>query len=192
MVLLWALLLGLLIGFLRRGSLANLAQLDLRAGWLVLLAMLLQILIFPLGKGAQPLISWGTEYLHIASYVFLWLFALANYREWALGTMALGMLLNFIVITANGGYMPASLEALQAAGKTAVIESLLTTGRSGNVILMSEQTKLNFLGDVFWLPSWVPGASAFSIGDLVLAVGIIWLLQAKMTRLTRDSASGLS
>ncbi|MCS6937248.1 MAG: DUF5317 domain-containing protein [Candidatus Bipolaricaulota bacterium] len=181
MVLLWAILLGLLIGLLRRGSLANLAKLELRAGGLVLLAVLLQILIFPLGPSAQPLISWGTEYLHLASYGCLLLFVIVNYHEWALWTMALGMILNFVVIAANGGYMPASVEALRAAGKTSVVESLLATGRSGNVILMSDQTKLNFLGDIFWLPSWVPGASAFSIGDAILALGIIWLLQAKLT-----------
>ncbi|MDW8141596.1 MAG: DUF5317 family protein, partial [Candidatus Bipolaricaulota bacterium] len=64
--------------------------------------------------------------------------------------------------------------------KTSVVESLLSTGRSGNVILMSDQTKLNFLGDIFWLPAWVPGASAFSIGDAILALGIIWLLQGKL------------
>ncbi|MCI2429043.1 DUF5317 domain-containing protein [Candidatus Acetothermia bacterium] len=180
MVLLWAILLGLLIGLLRRGSLANLAKLDLRAGGLVLLAMLLQILIFPLGQGAQPIIPWGTEYFHIASYIFLLLFVVINHREWALWTMALGMLSNFVVIAANGGYMPASIEALRAAGKTTVVESLLATGRSGNVITMNEQTNLNFLGDLFWLPAWVPLATAFSIGDILLAMGIIWLLQAKL------------
>lgn len=180
MVLLWALLLGLLIGFLRRGSLANLAKLDLRAGGLVLLAMLTQILIFPLGQGAQPIVQWGTEYLHLVSYLLLLLFVMLNYREWALWLLALGMVSNFIVIATNGGYMPASVDALRAAGKTAVTERLLTGQPSGNVIQMTAETQLNFFGDIFWLPAWVPWATAFSIGDLLLAIGIIWLLQAKM------------
>ncbi len=176
MVLLWAILLGLLIGLVRHRGLSHLAELKLRAGWLVLLAMLTQILILPLGQGAKPLISWGMEYLHIGSYLLLLLFVAINYREKALWLMALGMLSNFIVITANGGHMPASLEALRAAGRTATVERLLTEGVSGNVVLMSTQTKLNFLGDIFWLPSWVPFANAFSIGDLLLALGVIWIL----------------
>lgn len=180
MVLLWALLLGILIGLLRRGSFAHLAKLDLRAGILVLLALLIQILIFPMGKGAKPLITWGTEYFHIASYLLLLLFMIVNYREWSLWLMALGMLSNFIVIAANGGYMPASIDALRAAGKTTVVERLLAGEPSGNVIAMTAETKLNFLGDILWLPSWVPFASAFSVGDLLLAVGLVWLLQAKM------------
>lgn len=180
MVLLWALLLGLLIGLLRRGSFANLAQLELRAGGLVLGALLLQMLIFPLGREAQPIISWGTEYLHLGSYLLLLLFVIINYREGALWLMALGMLSNFIAIAANGGYMPVSVDALRAAGKLTVVESLRATGRSGNVIIMSEQTQLNFLGDLFWLPAGVPLANAFSIGDLLLAVGIVWFLQVKM------------
>lgn len=176
MVLLWAILLGLLIGLMRHRGLAHLAQLKLRAGWLVLLAVLLQILILPLGSGSKPIVTWGMEFFHIGSYLFLLLFAVLNYREKALWLMALGMLANFIVITVNGGHMPASLDALRTAGRTATVKKLLTDGVSGNVILMSETTKLNFLGDIFWLPSWVPFANAFSIGDLLLGIGVIWLL----------------
>lgn len=176
MVLLWAIVLGLLIGLIRHRGLAHLAQLRLRASGLVLLAVLIQILILPLGSGAKPIITWGMEFLHIGSYLLLLLFAIINFREKALWLMALGMLLNFTVIAANGGHMPASLDALRAAGRTVTVEKLLTEGVSGNVIVMSETTKLNFLGDIFWLPSWVPFANAFSVGDLLLGVGVIWLL----------------
>lgn len=179
MVLLWAILLGLLIGLVRHRGVAHLAQLKLRASWLVLLAVLIQILILPLGQNAKPILTWGMELFHIGSYLLLLLFAVVNVRERALWVMALGMLSNFIVITANGGHMPASIDALRAAGRSATVEKLLTDGVSGNVILMSEQTKLNFLGDIFWLPSWVPFANAFSMGDLLLGVGAVWLLAKK-------------
>jgi hypothetical protein len=175
MVLLWAILLGIVIGVVRHRGLAYLAELKLRGGWLVLGAMLLQMLILPLGS-AKPILTWGMEYLHILSYLLLLLFVAINYRERALWVMALGMLSNFLVIAVNGGHMPASVEALRAAGRTATVERLLTEGVSGNVILMSEQTKLNFLGDILWLPSWVPLANAFSIGDLLLGLGVVWLL----------------
>lgn len=179
MVLLWAIVLGLLIGLVRHRGLAHLARLRLRASWLVLLAMLVQILILPLGPGAKPIVTWGMEFFHIGSYLLLLLFALINFRERALWPMALGMLSNFLVITVNGGHMPASLDALRAAGRTATVEKLLTDGISGNVIAMSEQTKLNFLGDIFWLPGWVPFANAFSVGDVLLGAGVIWLLAKK-------------
>lgn len=179
MVLLWAILLGLLIGLVRHRGLAHLAQLKLRAGWLVLLAVLLQILILPLGSGTKPIVAWGMEFFHIGSYLLLLLFVVLNYQEKALWLMALGMLSNFIVITANGGHMPASLDALRAAGRAATVEKLLADGVSGNVVLMSETTKLNFLGDILWLPSWVPFANAFSIGDMLLGAGVIWLLAKK-------------
>jgi hypothetical protein len=175
MVLLWAILLGIVIGLVRHRGLAYLAELKLRAGWLVLGAMLLQMLILPIGS-AKPILTWGMEYLHILSYLLLLLFVAINHRERALWVMALGMLSNFLVIAVNGGHMPASAEALRAAGRTATVERLLTEGVSGNVILMSEQTKLNFLGDILWLPSWVPLANAFSVGDLLLGLGVVWLL----------------
>lgn len=176
MVLLWAILLGLAVGLARHRSLAHLAELRLRATWLVLLAVLIQLFILPLGQGATPIVTWGMEYLHMGSYLLLLLFAVLNYREKALWPMAAGMLSNFIAITVNGGHMPASIDALRAAGRTLTAERLLTEGVSGNVVLMSEQTKLNFLGDIFWLPGWVPFANAFSIGDFLLGVGVIWLL----------------
>ncbi len=181
MVLLWAILLGLLVGLVRHRGIAHLAELKLRASWLVLLAVLVQILILPLGAGSKPLVTWGMEFLHIGSYLLLLLFVGLNYREKALWLMALGMLSNFLVITVNGGHMPASLEALRAAGRTATVERLLTEGVFGNVIMMSDQTKLNLLGDIFWVPSWVPFANAFSVGDVLLGVGVIWLL-AKSSR----------
>jgi lipoprotein signal peptidase len=37
---------------------------------------------------------------------------------------------------------------------------------------MTSDTLLPWLGDVFYLPSWVPFSNVFSIGDVLIAVGI--------------------
>ena len=180
---LWGLMLGLVIGFLRGGRLANLSALSLRAVWLVFTGLVLQLLIFPT-PWFNPLIQTGTEYFHFASYGLIALFFIVNWRVWTLWLMALGMVLNAIVITVNGGYMPASAAALEAAGKIEAAEQLRNaTGHVyANTILMSENTQLNFLGDWLYVPSWVPLANAFSLGDLVLMIGIAWLIQSAMCR----------
>jgi hypothetical protein len=179
MLLLWALPLGIAIGYLRGGRLAHLARVQLRAAWLILAALVIQLLIFPLGP-REPLISFGTEYFHLASYALLVVFVILNFREWGILVMGFGMLLNLVVIAANGGYMPTTPERLEAAGLLKAAAELRRTGTYANNILIEQNTPLWFLGDLFYVPSWVPLANVFSLGDLLLALGLIAYLQAKM------------
>ena len=180
---LWGLVLGLAIGFARSGSLANLSTLPLKAVWLVFAGLVLQLLIFPT-PWFDPLIQTGTEYFHFVSYGLIALFFIVNWRIWTLWLMAAGMVLNGLVITVNGGYMPASAAALEAAGKIEAAEQLrnVVDHIHANTVLMSENTQLNFLGDWLYVPAWVPLANAFSLGDLVLMVGIAWLIQSAMCK----------
>lgn len=180
MFLLWAVIIGVVVGYLRKGTIKNLASLELNGIWLIFLVLVIQILIFPLGT-SEPIVNLYTQYLHLASYLLLLIFILMNRRYWQIIFMGTGMLLNFIVIMVNGGYMPASESALSKAGHTQVADKLLSDGISGNVILMGEDTKLNFLGDLLYMPEWLPLANAFSPGDLLLALGLIILIQKEMS-----------
>jgi len=115
MPLLWAVFLGVLVGYLRGGRIKRLAAVRLRALWLLLPPLLIQLLIFPLGK-RDPIITWGTPYWHILSYLFLLALVVLNRRYPEILVMGTGLFLNFLAIVANGGYMPASVEALRQAG----------------------------------------------------------------------------
>lgn len=181
MPLLWAVAIGVVAGLLRRGSLTNLGQLKLRCLWLILVALLIQVLIFPLGSSG-PLLSVGTAWLHIVSYVFLIVFVVLNRRYPEILAMGAGLVLNLVVIAANGGYMPASTTALTRAGLPEVATALEEGVGLGNTVLMGERTRLNFLGDFLYLPAGVPLASAFSIGDIVLGLGLALLLARRMVR----------
>lgn len=181
MPLLWAALLGLVLGYVRRGRIGNLGKLRIRGPWLLLPPLLLQLLIFPLGSRG-PILTWGTPIWHILSYLFLLAFVFWNRRYPELLLMGLGLFLNFLVIVANGGYMPASAEALRKAGLESVAQALEAGTRQGNTVLMSAQTRLNFLGDWLFFPSWIPLSSAFSIGDVILGVGAALFLARRMVR----------
>ncbi|MFP3953660.1 MAG: DUF5317 family protein [Candidatus Acetothermia bacterium] len=175
MFFLWAVVIGLLIGLFRGGSLNNLDDYPLRGLPLVLLALVVQVLIFPLFT-QDPLIAWGTNYLHFLSYGFLAVFVLINLRIWQVSLMGIGGLANLITISVNGGYMPASVHSLQGAGQNAVAESLLNYETYGNVIRMSSSTYLNFFGDWLYIPDWLPLSTAFSLGDLLVAFGLVAFL----------------
>lgn len=184
MIALWGIVIGLVIGFARHGKLNRLADFELRHGYLIFLALAIQLLIFPTPWWPQPPISGGTELFHLASYLLVLLFLTTNHREKPFRGVALGMVMNLTAIIANGGYMPTKVSALRRAGQWETAERILASpdGTYGNVVQMSESTRLNALGDWLSLPPWVPLASSFSLGDVVLMVSIAWLLQGLMAQ----------
>ncbi len=175
--------LGLATGFIRRGSLRGLAELRFNAIWLLFITLLIQILIFPWVLGTV-IIEQATAYLHIASYGLAAVFLILNFRIF--WPVLPGLILNLLVIAVNGGFMPADPEALRRAGESATAEALLASsdGTLANIRLMTDGTLLNILGDWLFVPDWVPFATAFSIGDLLIALGIAWIVQAGMNILT--------
>ncbi len=187
MLLLWAVPIGLLVGYVRGGRLASLGQIQFRAPWLIAVALLLQILIFPLPGLGDPILEGGTAEIHLLSYAVLIAFAVANWREWGIVVMGIGMALNVIVITLNGGFMPTTVAKLRQAGlesSAATFAACRTAGQDActhaNNVLMDEGTRLGWLGDVLATPSWLPFANVFSVGDALLMIGLLAYLQAKM------------
>ena len=175
MFLIGAVLIGVVVGYLCRGRIAHLASLRLRFLWVIPISLLIQLMIFPLFS-ERPFFPYATSSLHLLSYALILVFLVLNYRTFPLLIIGMGSLLNLLVIAVNGGYMPSSPTALARAGSEGVAARLLQDGVYGNVILMSEGTRFNFLGDLLYLPRWVPFATAFSLGDLIVALGLIWLI----------------
>lgn len=175
MFLIGAVLIGIVVGYLCRGRIAYLASLRLRFLWVIPISLLIQLAIFPLFS-ERPLFPYATSSLHLLSYALILVFLVLNYRTFPLLIIGMGSLLNLLVIAVNAGYMPSSPTALTRAGNEGVAARLLKDGVYGNVTLMSEGTRLNFLGDLLYLPRWIPFATAFSLGDLIVALGLIWLI----------------
>lgn len=172
LVLLTAFVLGVSAGYLSGGRLRNLDRLALRMPWLVLAALGLQIVAFsPVGAalGQTP-----TVVLHLTSYALLAWFVVLNRHRLGVTIAGLGLALNLVAIAANGGYMPAREKALATAG--------ITYGGDthNNSAVIGAGTHLSFLGDIFAVPSWLPAANVFSIGDLLIAGGVAALLASSM------------
>ena len=179
MLYLVALLIGLAVGFLRGGRLSHLARLRLRWLWIIPVALAVQLMIFPLFSRA-PLLPYATVPLHVLSYALVGVWLLANLRVTPLVVVGCGALANFVTVAVNGGRMPASAAALRGAGWSKTADFLVSQGEYGNVVLMGETTRLNWLGDYLYLPDWVPFAIAFSIGDVLIMVGLAWLIARGM------------
>jgi hypothetical protein len=189
MFLLLAILCGLIVGWARGGSLAKLAQLPLRCSWLILVAFLVQLFTFS-PRFESP--GWSDRLgpaLHISSILLLLLAVGLNLSLSGMKIIGLGLLLNFLVIAANGGYMPVPLDNLNQAGLADLVEVLRANGHVSKSTILTSETRLPFLADIFFLPPWLPFSSVFSIGDVFVGVGaFILVLQAMRVENSKSNA----
>lgn len=168
---------SLIVAFLRGGSLLRLGQLHIRHAYLILLGLALQLFIFsPLGARWE---SW-MGYLYLASLTLLLLAVALNRDLPGIGLLGLGLFLNLLVIAANGGLMPVSVQAARRARLFDMIATLQATGRHRHMVLMDEGTKFWFLGDTIVLGYPLPSAQVFSPGDILVALGAFIFLQWAM------------
>ncbi len=177
MILLLALGLAFGWGMVRGGNPAHLLVFPLRAYGLVLAAFGLQVLVVYV-----PLPAWleGLRVpLLLLSYILLAGFVYGNRRLPGMGLIGAGLLANGLVMVANGGYMPVTLEALHAIGKGHLVSSPAVGARvfgAKDIWLPAEATRLWFLSDIFVLPPPFPIPSVFSIGDGLIALGVFRLI----------------
>ena len=143
------------------GRLGQLAEVRLRQVWAILTAVTLQVLITTIAPGGSASLRAG---LHLASYAIAGIFVVANRRLPGLWLLALGAVLNLLVIGVNGGVMPADPGALERAGLPVV------SGEFENSTVLKDP-KLPILGDEFAVPAPLPFANVFSIGDVLLLLG---------------------
>jgi hypothetical protein len=98
---------------------------------------------------------------------FVWI----NREVPGLWLIAVGALSNGVAIVANGGVMPTTTEALRTAGLEVDPQVFANSAALAD-------PRLLFLGDVFAIPSWLPFANVFSIGDVLIAVGVAYTVHA--------------
>lgn len=87
----------------------------------------------------------------------------------------LGLALNLAVMAANGGRMPVSESAAVTAGLSEHLPKL-TAGQSSRHVPLTAQTRLRYLGDMIPVPKPYPFPRVISVGDVVLAAGVVQLL----------------
>lgn len=146
------------------GRIGRLGALPLRWSSAVAIALAIQIVV-TVGT-VTPGIGAG---LHLVSYAFAAAFVVANRRIPGMLLTASGGSMNLAAIAANGGVMPASPRAMEIAGISATGEHFVNSGAV-------EGARLAWLGDVFAIPAAWPLSNVFSVGDVVLLVGVAILM----------------
>jgi hypothetical protein len=162
MFILYAVLLGLVAGRLMGGELERLAQLRLRWSAAIAFGLVAQLAIFsaPVAERVGEL----GPYLYVASTLVVTAAVLRNAAIPGMSLVAAGALANLVAVVVNGGFMPASPDALAAAGRAAPAVYSNTAVTSSPWFWP--------LTDIFALPSWMPLANVFSVGDVLIGLGI--------------------
>lgn len=172
---------SIIIGKLRGGSFSNIKDANLEKWYFIISGFLVEFTaVFMASKGVRFFID-NIMPIHCLSYLLLFAGIYFNRRILAFKIIFIGIFLNFIVIMANGGQMPVSGEAMLNIG---LIENMHNI-RDGKIIthaLINNHTVFKFLGDIFVLPEPYPRPKIFSIGDVIMAVGIFMYIQEIMIK----------
>ena len=173
MFVLYAIPIGIALGFVMGGRLDRLGELQFEWGWLAVVGLAIQIVLFSgsvdagLGRGVG-------EAIYVASTGAVLLAVWRNLSVPGLPVVAVGAISNLAAIVANEGIMPTTAGALAAAGLAA------DDGFSNSAVVADPA--LAPLTDIFALPPWLPLSNVFSIGDVLIGLGIVLVIALGMRR----------
>lgn len=170
---------GLLVGKARGGKFSNISSGEIRGWYFIGASFLVEFsAVYFASKGVKLVVD-GISFIHLLSYILLFFGLFMNLDKYPFWIITAGVLLNFIVIMANGGQMPISKEALISVGlldNAAAIEQ----GRIITHTLINDATKLRFLSDILALPKYYPRPKVYSLGDIFMAAGVFIYVQHLM------------
>jgi hypothetical protein len=164
---------------LLRGRLAGVGEIELRWSWLIALGLFVQLILFSDFVAARVGVLGPSIYV-ISSMVVL-IAVLRNADVPGMAIVAAGAAANQLAIVANGGFMPAGADALAAQQRHA-------EGLYSNSAAIANPA-FPYLTDIFAMPTWLPMANIFSVGDVLIGVGVIVAIVVAMRRPARAAGA---
>jgi len=172
---------GVLAGWLTGGSLTRLASVQLRGLPVLVGSFAIQVILSYAPSHHWPIpVALGAA-LHLLSYAMLLYVLWRNLGLRGIAIVTAGVLMNLMVIAANGARMPVTMHVLTATEQADLIP-VLQSGADFIHSLSTAQTRLDFLGDCLVIPGWFCRPSAGSPGDFVIMAGLLVFLVYAMKR----------
>ncbi|MDV3428207.1 MAG: DUF5317 domain-containing protein [Bacillota bacterium] len=169
-----AIIFSVIIGYVLKGRLKNIDIMSIKAIYLVLAGFLIKFIIVISIRHGFLTRGVLTYILYVIQYSLLLIFVIINRKNKYILIMGIGFLLNAVPIFTNGGAMPVSIPAAQSIGLTKQVWTV------GLYRAIDGTTRFNFLGDI--IPFKLGIAYVFSIGDIVLAVGLFLFIVTGMKK----------
>ncbi|MDR7870981.1 MAG: DUF5317 domain-containing protein [Tissierellaceae bacterium] len=170
--------LSLIVAKLRKGKIKNLEKIEIKAWYLLLIAASIQI-ISSIFKKNGLIFESGLFFLHILSYILILICILLNLNKNSMKAFLIGVVLNFIVIFANGGKMPVSLNGIKGINDNISTELPMSDYDIKHQGVTSD-TKFVYLSDIILIPKPYPLPKILSIGDIFIMIGLFIFIQEAM------------
>lgn len=165
-----ALAIAVLIG----GDVRRLSQIRIRHLELLLAAFAAKVAVALLGTAHTQIAVNAARPLNVIGAVLLLAVVWFNRRIPGAILFGSGLTLNLIVIVAFAGRMPVLVP--HDADPNSAVLALLRGGLDPLHVALEHPQGLSFLGDILGIPSIGGHSSLVSIGDLVMAAGVAWLI----------------
>jgi Family of unknown function (DUF5317) len=165
-----ALVIAVLIG----GDVRRLSQLRVRHLEVLLAAFAVKVAVALLGTAHSQLAVNVARPLNVIGAVLLLAVVWFNRRIPGAILFGTGLTLNLIGILAFGGRMPVMVP--HDADPSSPVLAVLRAGLDPLHVALQNPQGLWFIGDVFTIPSIGGHSSLVSIGDLLMAAGVAWLI----------------
>ncbi|HEY5557247.1 DUF5317 family protein [Acetobacterium sp.] len=189
MLVLVAIILGFLIGKIRRGSLHGFKLRKISLLPLGILGLLLQLVLhFYSYTGGIPVIEPYLEIVNFASYILVLVMLVFNLDDFWVILLAIGFTSNFVVTFINGGHMPVSQGVIDTL--PADFGQQIVQGLSPIFALIQPNTLLWFLGINLPIPipfistvmSLYGTVAGVSVGTMIALIGLIGFIQYVMNK----------
>lgn len=189
MLILIAIILGFLIGKIRRGSLHGFKVRKISLLPVGILGLVLQIALhLYIYTGGISLVEPYLEIVNFASYILILVMLVFNLDDFWVILMAVGITANFVVIFINGGHMPVAQGVIDIL--PAAFGEQITQGLSPLYSLIQPNTLLWFLGINLPIPvPYVPlvmslygSVAGVTVGNIVTIIGLIGFIQYVMNK----------
>jgi hypothetical protein len=155
---------GVVVGLLLGGRVDRLSRLGFMWAWLAIAGLAIQVGLFSTSF-ADSFAPGVGEAIYVASTGMVLIAVWRNLAIPGLPIVAIGAISNLAAVVANGGVMPTTVEALRTAGLGS------EAGFSNSAVVADPA--LAPLTDIFAIPAALPLANVFSIGDVLIAIGLI-------------------
>jgi len=166
-----ALVLGIIIGYVRKGKISRLAYVNFNYKPLIYISAILYLGIIIMNLGLYDYDSFVYTVFLIGSMLFSGLFLIANLSVKYMFIPLSGLSLNIFSFLVNGFKFPLSPEAARQIYGGEMVELL----ENGKILFYtsSETATMSFLGNIIPIGNWF----VVSIGDIIVALGVILVVQ---------------
>ncbi len=188
-VVLEGLLIGILIGYIRKGEIRKIGDVVIKGKFLILISLLIQMSFLLLNTGLLDLNFNYYEVILILSYILILIAIAINWKIKYLPIIFVGSVLNLISFITNGLNIGITENTAQIAFSKEIYQLL----SEGNIKLFKIiPDKRFFAGGFIPWNRMMLFPSAVSIGDIVIFIGVILVVQNLMINRSRFNRNSVT